>query len=521
MMVLCEDTKVADLTAQHFSRLTDENGHYYEETRTLVIHSDLKDKDLDRARKSLDRIDLDDDPLRVVISVLMLREGFDKNNICVTVVLRATEADLLLEQIVGRGLRLMFPAYEYPELQDAKIEAYHEIRRKKNPSNSFDFLFVIEHPRFIDFYNNLIDQGYVIGIGDTSTGTSTGDIIPVDAITERIPLFDIAWPIQVFDEGKMPELSQINVQGLPKYIGDFKQLKNYLTKLIIQETHVETGVKTKTWKLDNEYFDYSFFLRQASKAVSTRGKTTILSAKQAEIAAIIDEYVSEYCFGEPLDFSKQENYSVLNYPPVFDHIIKTISKAIIRLIEGYKFEVKKGIWGKLSDVSRIMIRESRSVKTDRSIYPRNGYQSKGGGFERDFMQEVLNTSADVLAFAKLDRRHKLKITYRDETGILRNYEVDFIVKTQDNIHLVETKADKDINNPNVAVKVQAATAWCEQASLVAPSEGMSQPQGWEYLILSESLYKCNKGFSFEGFIPLCRGLRDQIISKAKNQLFLY
>lgn len=521
MMVLCEDTAVADKTVEHFARLVDENGQYYDESKVLVIHSYLPDKELDKARKNLDRIDIDDDPLKVVISVLMLREGFDKNNICVTVVLRATEADLLLEQIVGRGLRLMFPSYEYPELMDAKIEAYHEIRRKKNPTSSFDFLFVIEHPRFIDFYNNLIDQGYVIGVGDTSTETSTGDIIPVDAITERIPLFDIAWPIQVFDEGKMPELSQINIQELPKYSGDFKQLKNYLGKLIIQETHVETGVKTKTWKLDNEYFDYSFFLRQASKAVSTRGKTTILSAKQAEIAAIIDEYVSEYCFGEPLDFSKQENYSVLNYPPVFDHIIEAISKAIIRLIEGYKFEVKKGIWGKLSDVPRIMIRESRSVKTDRSIYPRNGYQSKGGGFERDFMQKVLNTSADVLAFAKLDRRHKLKITYRDETGILRNYEVDFIVKTQDNIYLVETKADKDINNPNVAVKVQAATAWCEQASLVLASEGMNQPQGWEYLILSESLYKGNKGFSFEGFIPLCRGLRDQIISKAKNQLFLY
>jgi len=186
MMVLCEDTKVADLTVEHFARLTDEEGQYYDENRILVIHSDLSDKELEKARKDLDRIDIDDDPLRVVISVLMLREGFDKNNICVTVVLRATEADLLLEQIVGRGLRLMFPAFEYSELQDAKIEAYHEIRKKKNPSNSLDFLFVVEHPRFIDFYNKLREQGYVFGVGDTSKETSTGDIIPVDAVTERI-----------------------------------------------------------------------------------------------------------------------------------------------------------------------------------------------------------------------------------------------------------------------------------------------------------------------------------------------
>ena len=127
----------------------------------------------------------------------------------------------------------------------------------------------------------------------------------------------------------------------------------------------------------------------------------------------------------------------------------------------------------------------------------------------------------MLAFAKLDRRHKLKITYRDETGIHRNYEIDFIIKTPDKIYFVETKADKDIDSPNVAVKVQAASAWCEQASLVSPPEDMKQPQGWEYLIISENLYKNNKGLSFEAFIPLCKGLRDNIIAKAESKLFLF
>ena len=126
----------------------------------------------------------------------------------------------------------------------------------------------------------------------------------------------------------------------------------------------------------------------------------------------------------------------------------------------------------------------------------------------------------MLAFAKLDRRHKLKITYRDETGILRNYEVDFIVKTPDKMYLVETKADKDIDRPNIAVKVQAASAWCEQASLAPLPENMIQSQEWEYLILSENIYKSNKGLSFEAIAPLCRGLRDNIVAKAKNQLFL-
>jgi len=159
------------------------------------------------------------------------------------------------------------------------------------------------------------------------------------------------------------------------------------------------------------------------------------------------------------------------------------------------------------------------VETDKSIYPRIGYQIKGGSFERDFMIEVLNPSAEVFSYAKLDRQHKLKITYRDYTGILRNYEVDFIVKTSNKIYLVETKADRDINSQNVAVKARAATAWCEQASTVSPPSDYRQPQEWEYLLLSEGLFKSNRGLGFGALVPLYQGLRDKIIAHAQDELF--
>ena len=52
---------------------------------------------------------------KVIVSVLMLREGFDVNNICVIVPLRSTQSAILLEQTVGRGLRLMWREPEYSE----------------------------------------------------------------------------------------------------------------------------------------------------------------------------------------------------------------------------------------------------------------------------------------------------------------------------------------------------------------------------------------------------------------------
>ena len=55
------------------------------------------------------------------------------------------------------------------------------------------------------------------------------------------------------------------------------------------------------------------------------------------------------------------------------------------------------------------------------------------------MANVLEQSSEVLFFMQSSiKRHSLQIAYRDEHGILREYEVGFIVKTKDKVYLVET-----------------------------------------------------------------------------------
>ena len=120
MLVLAEETEVADRVGEHFATLPDEDGNCYDGSRVVVYHSNLKDADYKTAEVKLDDIDNDNKPLPVVVSVLSVREGFDRHNICVIVMLRASEADLLLEQVVGRGLRVMFPSYK-PESVDRKL----------------------------------------------------------------------------------------------------------------------------------------------------------------------------------------------------------------------------------------------------------------------------------------------------------------------------------------------------------------------------------------------------------------
>jgi type III restriction enzyme len=130
----------------HFQNVTDSNNISYDDNKVMEIHTELKEEELNLARRRLDKIDDNTDPLNIVISVLMLREGFDRKNISVIVVLRATEADLLLEQIVGRGLRLMFPRTENESIWQSKTEALEDIKNNKVPRSSFDFLFIVEHP---------------------------------------------------------------------------------------------------------------------------------------------------------------------------------------------------------------------------------------------------------------------------------------------------------------------------------------------------------------------------------------
>jgi type III restriction enzyme len=514
MMVLCEETAVARMVKEHFRRFMDSVGSPYDDRKVMEIHTDMKDAELEEARRKLDKIDDNSDPLNVVISVLMLREGFDRRNISVIVVLRATAADLLLEQIVGRGLRLMFPKTEdNSSVWQLKEEAIADIRNNKMPKSSFDCLFIVEQPRFEKFYQKLREEGYLIAIGDTSKVQATGDIIAVDAIPIRIPEFDIAWPVQIFEQGAFPDLATIDVSKIPRYsiLTSFTDLRNSMGHITVQDVHYESGKRTKSWKFDTTVFSYSMFLSKASQAIAEEGKTTVLSGHLSEIAQLIDEYTSSILFGEKIDFEDPKNCLVLNNVLIFDFIVDQVRRAILLKLGELKYE-QTGLWRKLSDVGRLMLREKNSVETWRTIYPRQGFSAKGGGFERDFMSNVLEQSLEeVNAYAKLDRRHALLIPYRDEYGILREYEVDFIVKTNDKVYLVETKADKDLNDPTVMLKAKAAHAWCANASKVSSPNTLSQPQEFEYLVLPEGLFKANSGLGFNMFVPPCREVRNRMI----------
>jgi type III restriction enzyme len=536
LMILCEDTTVADMVHGHLvSACQDFNGNIFKPRQILLFHSELKKEThgytMEEARgavkatgdhPTLAGIDDDHDPLQVVVSVLALREGFDKTNICVTAVLRATEADMLLEQIVGRGLRLMFPDYKYPgPVQDAKQQAFEALRRREKPENSLDFLYIVEHPRFKAFYEELRRKGDAeIGGGDSSDIKPTGDLIPVDSDNARVPQYDIAWPAVVQDETSVPAIEDIEVATLPSGTWDIDQLRSALSTISITDYHPETDTKANTWNLRDRFFDYSSFIASTSDLIAKDGRAHHLTGRRSDIAAIVDEYTRTRLFKREIDFDDPDNYKVLAYRQVQDYVVDILRRIIADHIGQPTYEVR-GYWRRLSDLSRIQIREQAHVKARRCIYPKVGYSPRHGGLERDVMRELLEGSPDVLAWCKLQRRHGLTIVYRDETSLQRTYEVDFVLRTVDSCFLLETKSDDDLSLPSVGLKAQAAKSWCERICGVPLPQGdewgdrgeITQPLNWEYLLLSESLFHANRNVSFTALLPMMRTLRDQVIAQ--------
>ncbi|MDA8102647.1 MAG: DEAD/DEAH box helicase family protein [Nitrospiraceae bacterium] len=101
----------------------------------LVVTSDSPDE----ALALLERVEEPTSPVRVIVSVGMLKEGWDVKNIYVIASMRASVSDILTEQTLGRGLRMPFGAYTAVELLDTlevvAHERYQELLRRAGVIN--------------------------------------------------------------------------------------------------------------------------------------------------------------------------------------------------------------------------------------------------------------------------------------------------------------------------------------------------------------------------------------------------
>ncbi len=110
LFIMAEKNVYADAIGEYLWK-TKEFG--FKESEVLVIHTDaageITKKDLDKAREAARDIDKAESKIKAIVSVMMLREGWDVRNVTVVLGLRpfTAKAEILPEQVIGRGLRLM------------------------------------------------------------------------------------------------------------------------------------------------------------------------------------------------------------------------------------------------------------------------------------------------------------------------------------------------------------------------------------------------------------------------------
>ena len=498
MLVMCEDTKVTPFVEKF---LIDEG---LGNADVMRIDSNRKgevtEEEWLEIKQRLFNVDKHEQP-KVIVSVLMLREGFDVNNICVLVPLRSSSSPILLEQTIGRGLRLM---WREPEFDEVKADNRKKLLvDKREPNNYLDLLTIVEHPAFIQFYDELLKEGLLGEIEHDPTGGREvlGDIIKVGLKT-NYKEYDLFWPIIIRDADDELVDVEIDLNKLEIFnLYPLDDLRKFFSKDGERFIAEEMTVKTRfgEYVVDAALFkskSYNEYLQKIVAVVVNRiarisqRKNKVFPALQVNNVAIVgtvDTYIRTRLFGKDFDPFADNNWKILLLKNglITDHIVKEIGKAVFEMQQSVKPTEAKIERRYYSEVAELRMRENFSLDIVKTIYERLAYPSNKGEFEKNLMLYA-DTDSGVESLIKVNEYYHsfATISYIRTDGMLSLYSPDFIVKTGRKIYIIETKADKDLNDPNVRQKQLATLDWIKRLNSLDARERMERE--WSYILLGEN-----------------------------------
>lgn len=428
--------------------------------RLLVIHTDksgeISKRDLDKAREIARRVDEGESPVNAIVSVLMLREGWDVQNVTVIVGLRpyTSKANILPEQTIGRGLRLMFGGMGLPYTERVDV---------------------IGNTAFLKFVDQLErEEDIALETFDLKEPLVIKTVTPDSDKLERDITIPILSPILARKKTLAEEIAALEVTNfvcpvLPRKPGDQAARSfHYEGKDIITlEKIVERDYTVPVPRTAEEVI--SFYAKRIAQDVK-------LPAQFAALAPKVREFLELRAFGERVDLSAPELIKAISTPVAGYLTIKTFAAALRGLVVEQLTPTLEGEGRKLSETEGFPFSRPTFVAS-KTIF---NLVAPGNDYERDFAH-FLEDSADVVAFAKLPPTSRLpfSIEYTDNATNLRYYEPDFVAVVVDGTHwLIETKGREDID---VAHKDRAARIWCENATILTGTS-------WRYVKVPQAEY---------------------------------
>jgi type III restriction enzyme len=328
-----------------------------------------------------------------------------------------------------------------------------------------------------------------------------GDIIKV-GLKSDYQKYDLFWPTILRDSDEELVETEIDVTKLESFkLYPLAELKKFFSKdgerFVAEEMTVKTRfgehvVDAALFKSQsyNEYIQkiVGVVVNRIARVSARREKVfPTLQVNDVAIASVADEYIRMQLFGSNFNPFEDNNWKILLLKNglVTNHIVKAISEAIFSMqqaVEPTEAKVEKQYF---SNVPELRMRENFSVPIEKTIYERLPFPSNKGNFEKNFM-EYVDSDAEIEAFTKVNEYYHrfATIPYIRTDGLISHYSPDFILRTRAKIYLVETKADKDLNDENVRRKQLATLDWVKRINAL-PVEDRDKRE-WFYILIGEN-----------------------------------
>ena len=477
LFVMTDDTRNCDDVAAYLE------GHYADlKDAVLVIHtknngdisesSSGKDKEeLEKLRKLANEIDEADSKYKAIVSVLMLKEGWDVKNVTTIVGLRAFSAksNILPEQTLGRGLRKMYPG------------------------GITEYVSVTGTDAFMDFVESIKAEGVVLEHKPMGEGTEakTPVMVEVDKDNPKKDLdaLDIQIPVltpRVYREYK--NLGELDTNAMGHKPVAYRHFSEEEQREIVFKD-ITTNEITHTTILETAGIaDYRSVIGYFAKTIM---KDMRLVSGYDVLYAKAKAFVRDSLFENPVDLESPNTIRNLSELEATKTILETLKKAINALTVRDKGDAE------IRDT--IKLRQTRPFVTkDQGGYypPKKSVFNRIVGdshFELVFAR-FLDDCDDVEAFAKNYLAVHFKLDYVNADGDISNYYPDFFVKLdRKHVYIVETKGLEDLDVPP---KMARLREWCEDINRV------QKDVVYGFVFVDQEGFEKYKPDSFEALVRL-------------------
>jgi type III restriction enzyme len=508
LFIMCDDTDAADQITQRFN-----SDPLFEQLngKTINLHTNLKgklkkvgkgnnaryefvedekainDDDLKALRKLSRELDSNTSPYVCIVSVLMLREGWDVRNVTTIVPLRpySSKANILPEQTLGRGLRRMTP-----------------------PGQASELVTVIEHPAFASLYaQELAQEGLPIEIVDLDRVPATTISIFPDEAHKDVNQLDIQIPTLTAGYRIVPKLEGLTLQDVKKAFKPYKALplsKQGNSEIQYEGRHLFTGEVIQKLQLNLPLLEsgigaVSYYVKQLETICKLRGLHAIL-------APLIQTFLETILFEQKSTLFDSALVARLADSDVGEHL----RAVFVPLIRSRTTATETRLTGSAPKSLNTWKPYQVTLSERRPALEASKTLFNLVTCNRELevaVAKFCDRAPDVAAFAKNAGSQCLRVDYLANGDRLAFYTPDFFIRTIDNhYYLVETKGREDRDVP---LKAKAAIAWCEAAS--------TETLQWQYLYIPQGVFERMAGDTVAELARACAPALQNLLQAEEFQ----